>query len=230
MKLKRNKILKWFTIVMILFILFLFIINFYVQFSVKNEIILENDISGITDVDAILVLGAAPWGLKPSPMLEDRLKTAIFLYEKGVSSKILMSGDHTKENYDEVNVMKNYAIEEGVSTEDIFMDHAGISTYDSIYRAKNIFGIKKVVIVTQEYHLYRALYIAKSLGLEAYGVKAIPNTYSGQWKREIREILARDKDFMKCLLKPKSTYLGEYISINGDGNITNDPYSYVFGY
>jgi vancomycin permeability regulator SanA len=102
------------------------------------------------------------------------------------------------------------------------MDHAGFSTYESMYRAKEIFQAKKVIIVTQQYHLYRAIYIAESLGLEAYGVAADYRSYYGQTKRDIREVLARVKDFGTSILKPKPTYLGDAIPIWGDGNQTND--------
>ena len=102
------------------------------------------------------------------------------------------------------------------------MDHAGFSTYETVYRAKEIFDADKVVIVTQEYHLYRALYIAKQLGLEAYGVPSDLNTYSGQMARDFREILARYKDFALCIVKPEPTYLGDVIPVNGNGDITND--------
>ena len=155
-------------------------------------------------------------------MLQDRLLQGIDLYKSNVSSKIIMSGDHGREEYDEVNVMKKYAIDNGIPSEDIFMDHAGFSSYESIYRAKEIFGAKKVVIVTQRYHLYRALHIANSLGLEAYGVGADPRQYVGAIYREIREILARNKDFVKCLFKPEPTYLGESIPVSGSGDVTND--------
>ena len=176
----------------------------------------------IIHIDCIIVLGAGIWGDKPSPMLEDILLEGINLYNNNVSNKIIMSGDHGREEYDEVNIMKNYAIEKGVPSENIFMDHAGFSTYESIYRAKEIFKAKKVVIVTQKYHLYRALYIANQLGLEAYGVGSDPRKYVGATYRELREILARDKDFIKCIFKPEPTYLGEIISVSGDGDITND--------
>lgn len=197
-------------------------INFYVINSTKDQILKYEDLNDIDDIDCILVLGAGIRNGRPSPMLEARLLEGINLYNKGISSKILMSGDHGQDNYDEVNVMKRYGIEQGINSEDIFMDHAGFSTYDSIYRAKNIFGAKKVIIVTQKYHLYRALYIANELGLEAYGINADPQKYQGQFKREIREILARNKDFIKSKLKPESTYLGEHIPVSGNGNITND--------
>lgn len=133
-----------------------------------------------------------------------------------------MSGDHGREDYDEVNLMKNYAIEKGIPSEDIFMDHAGFSTYETMYRAKEIFKAKKVVIVTQNYHMYRALYDAKKLGLDAYGVCSDPRQYVGATYREIREILARDKDFVKCIFKPKPTYLGDEVPVSGNGDITND--------
>ena len=155
-------------------------------------------------------------------MLEDRLLEGISLYKDKVAPKIIMSGDHSKKDYDEVNLMKNYAIEKGVPSEDIFMDHAGFSSYESIYRAKEIFGVKKMIIVTQKYHLYRAIYIANKLGIEVYGVGADPRKYVGETYRNLREILARNKDFIKCIFKPKPTFLGNTISITGNGDITND--------
>ena len=155
-------------------------INFYVKNSVKNQIIEVKEIENVSNMDCILILGAGVWGNKPSPMLEDRLLEGINLYNNKISNKIIMSGDHGKEDYDEVNIMKEYAIQKGVESENIFMDHAGFSTYESIYRAKEIFGAKKIVIVTQKYHLYRALYIANKLGVEAYGVNSDPRKYLGE--------------------------------------------------
>ena len=197
-------------------------INSYVKISTRKQILNEKEYPKIADVDCIVVLGAAIWGDKPSPMLEDRLLEGINLYKKNVSNKILMSGDHGRKGYDEVSIMKKFAIEKGVPSEDIFMDHAGFSTYESIYRAKEIFQAKKIIIVTQEYHLHRALYIANRLGIEAYGVGSDPRQYVGATAREIREILARNKDFVKSIFKLKPTYLGEKIPINGNGDITND--------
>lgn len=209
-------------IVVLLFALLIFALNFYVKRSTKNKVLTEKKYLKQRNIDCIIVLGAGVWEEKPSPMLRDRLDKAIFLYKKGVSPKMIMSGDHGKENYDEVNIMKDYAIKNGIPSQDIFMDHAGFSTYDSIYRAKKIFRAKKIVVVTQEYHLYRALYISKSLGVQAYGVMADPRKYNGQIYREIREILARAKDFIKCIFRPASTYMGKEIPVNGNGNITND--------
>ena len=217
-----KKIIKILVITAIIGTVLVLSINFYVVGTTKEKMIKNNDYSTLKDVDCILILGAGIWGDKPSPMLEDRLEEGIKLYKDGIASKIIMSGDHGREEYDEVNIMKEYAIEQGVPSEDIFMDHAGFSTYESIYRAKEIFDADNIVIVTQEYHLYRALYIADKLDINAYGVKSNPRKYRGQAYRELREILARNKDFVNCIIKPEPTYLGESIPVSGNGDITND--------
>ena len=118
--------------------------------------------------------------------------------------------------------MKSFAISEGIESGEIFMDHAGFSTYESIYRAKEIFGADKIIVVTQSYHLYRALHIADALGVEAYGVSADLRSYAGQLKYSAREILARNKDFLTAIFKPEPTYLGDKISLEGSGDVTND--------
>ena len=217
-----KKILKYGIIIIIIIVIIVLGINLYVKKSTSKQIMNENDSAKLSDVDCIIILGAGIWEDKPSPMLEDRLLEGIKLYQNNVSDKIIMSGDHGRKEYDEVNIMKNYAIEKGIPSENIFMDHAGFSTYESIYRARDIFKAKKIVIVTQKYHLYRALYIANQLGIEAYGVGADPRQYVGAAYRELREILARDKDFVKCIFKPKPTYLGDTIPVSGNGDITND--------
>lgn len=199
-----------------------FSLNAYVVTSVDGRIISAEIAAGFDDFDCIIVLGAGVRNGSPSPMLQDRIDCGVALYLDGIAPKIIMSGDHGRKDYDEVNVMKAEAIEAGVPSEDVFMDHAGFSTYESIYRAKEIFGAKKVLIVTQKYHLFRALYIARELGVEAYGVSADVRSYRGAVYREVREVLARNKDFVKCIFKPESTYLGEAIPVSGDGNITND--------
>ena len=217
-----KKILVFLTISLFIVIFFVILINFYVVFSTKKQILEEDEYLKLKNIDVVLVLGAGIRGNRPSPLLEDRLHAAIKLYKNGVVKKIIMSGDHGEDNHDEVNVMKRYAVEKGIPSEDIFMDHAGFSTYESIYRAKSIFELEKVIVVTQKYHLYRALYIANQFDLYAYGVSAEANNYAGAVYRETREVLARNKDFVQCIFKPKPTYLGDTISVNGDGNVTND--------
>ena len=116
--------------------------------------------------------------------------------------------------------MKQYAIDAGIPSADIFKDHAGFSTYETVYRAKEIFDAQRVIIVTQAYHLYRALYIAEKMGLEAYGVASDYHTYVGQSMREGREILARCKDFAISVWKPEPTFLGDVIPVSGSGDVT----------
>lgn len=227
MKKRSKRFLIFFIIVSFLIvglITVLFSVNAYVKFTAKDRIISEQTASELCDVDCILVLGC---GVKldrtPSDMLSDRLKVGISLYKSGAAPKLLMSGDHGRECYDEVNVMKQFAIDNEVPSADVFMDHAGFSTYESIYRAKEIFEAKKIIIVTQEYHLYRALYLAEKFDIEAYGVSADLQRYTSQDKRDFREVFARNKDFLTAVFKPKPTYLGDAIPVqNGNGDVTND--------
>ena len=201
----------------------IFSINGHVKKSTFDQIISPEEAAELTDVDCILVLGCYVHDSgRPSDMLADRLRRGIDLYQSGAAPKLLMSGDHGQKDYNEVKAMKLEAMEEGISSEDIFMDHAGFSTYESIFRARDVFAADKIIIVTQEYHLYRALHIANALGVEAYGVAADYHTYVGQAYRELRESLARNKDFATSILKPAPTYLGEIIPVSGDGNLTND--------
>lgn len=210
------------SIVILVILILILIINFYIIIITKNRILTSEDLKHENEIDCILVLGAGVKNNKPTNMLEDRILQGISVYNDKITTKIIMSGDHGRKEYDEVNIMKNYAKARGVKSEDIFMDHAGFSTYESLYRAKEIFEAKKIIIVTQKYHLYRALYIAKSLGIDAYGISSNLRKYTGQLIREIREVIARNKEFFKCIIKPKPTCLGEKISIKGNGNITND--------
>lgn len=202
--------------------LMILFINIYMINTTKKYILTEEEAVDYK-FECIIVLGASvrPNGT-PSKMLQDRLDKSISLYFDKISNKILMSGDHIYEDYDEVTVMKKYATEKGVPSSDVFMDHSGIKTYDSMYRLKHVYEVNRSLIVTQEYHLYRALYIARKLGVEAYGVPADHYDYSGQEKRDIREILARVKDFFKVMFKRPSYVVGNTISVNGDGDVTNN--------
>lgn len=223
----KKRILRFFIILVlpaVVGISAVFSINAYMIASSKKRIISPDEAAKLENVDCILILGAGVWGDRPTHMLEDRLDYGISLYRMGASNRLLMSGDHGRKNYDEVNVMKQYAVNEGVLSSDVFMDHAGFSTYESLYRARDIFEAKKIIIVTQKYHLYRSLYVADKLGLEAYGVASNPREYAGQTSRDIREVLARVKDFLYVIAKPEPTYLGDSIPVSGDGDLTNDKY------
>lgn len=187
--------------------------------SSKNQIINLDDLNNLENVDAILVLGCKAYDDRPSLMLAKRLDKALRVYEK-IPTKFLLSGDHGQKEYDEVDIMADYMINEGIKTEDIFLDHAGFSTYDSLYRAKYVFLAKKVIIITQRYHMHRALYIAKALDIETVGVVADDIPQKGvMLKNQMREILSRDKNFFKAIFKPQSKYLGEKISLSGTGNV-----------
>lgn len=217
------------TISLLLILIFIFaqipiLINAYMyEFSSKYFLTVEE--ASEESFDCVLVLGAGVWGDSPSHMLEERLNKGIEVYDTGCTDRILMSGDHGRTEYDEVNVMKDFAIDKGAVAEEVFMDHAGFSTYESMYRAKEIFQVKKVVIVTQKYHLYRAVYNARKLGLDAFGVPA-----DGQYNYSLpvrtynntRESIARCKDFVWCIIKPEPTYLGEAIPISSSGVLTDD--------
>lgn len=220
---KLKKALLWLLILAILAVAVPFAINGWVVGSTQSRILTVEEAAALLDVDCILVLGCAVrTDGTPSPMLAERLDRSIELYDTGAAPKLLMSGDNGQVEYNEVRAMANYALEKDIPSYDIFLDYAGFSTYESMYRAKEIFQAEKIIIVTQKYHLYRAVYIAKALGLDAYGVSCDTRTYSGQFNRDVREILARNKDFLTSIFKPKPTYLGDPVPVSGPGNLILD--------
>lgn len=228
---KKKRLLKRLSVVFAAFLVlcllgtfYLFAVNKYVSYYSKDYILTNENAAELLDVDCILVLGAGIWGDSLSPLLEDRMLTGIALYKDGVSNRLLVSGDHGSDDYDEVNTMKEFAVKNGVKADEIFMDHAGFSTYESMYRARDVFEAEKIVIVTQKYHLYRAIYNARKLGLEAFGVSSDLRSYGSYTNtyNNSREFLARNKDFLWCILKPNPTYLGESIPISGSGTATDD--------
>lgn len=225
-KKKRNKLvsaLRFLVLLGLLGALVVLGINLWVTGSVKDQILSMEEAIQLQDVDCIIVLGCQVHADgTPSAMLEDRLLGGIRLYQQGAAPKLLLSGDHGTEQYDEVNAMRDYALAAGVPSADVFMDHAGFSTYDTVYRAKAIFGAKKVLIVTQQYHLSRTLYIANALGLEAYGFASDYRDYGSWLYNNGRECLARVKDFGMAILQPKPTFLGDPIPLTGDGSLTHD--------
>lgn len=201
-----KKVIKKLIIISISILIILLSINLYVKYSTKKNIV-----DNIKEVDYILVLGASVKKDSISPMLKDRLDKTIEVYNN-TKAKIILSGDSVNSSeYDEVGKMKNYVLSKEIPIEDIILDEHGISTYDSIYRIKDMIKGKKVVIITQRYHLYRALYIASSLNIDSYGIPAQGENYFGQEYREFREVLARNKDFVKCLITPSSKYTDKII-------------------
>lgn len=212
-------------------IVFFFIIIFIVLISLPLRSVnsYKRYICDIKDIpisdSTIIVLGA---GVKdngqPSDILIDRLETSLEVFNEGIGNNFILSGDHGREDYNEVGAMKNYIKEYNIDEKLIFMDHAGFSTYDTMYRAKNIFKVDKAIIVTNEYHLPRALYIARKLGIEAYGVKSDKRNYFFMDSYKKREILAKIKDYIYVnIIKPESKFLGDSIPVNSsDGRVTED--------
>jgi len=201
-------------------LLFVLIINVYV-FTFSRKFILENAtktpfLESDGNVSVAIVLGASVYSDGTlSPLLEDRAKTALELYKNGVVQKLLVSGDNRASSYNEVIPIREYIIAHSVPEEDVFTDFAGFNTYDSMYRAKKIFGAKNVLIVTQSFHLPRAVYAARQIGLNAYGVPANKSGY--YFRNNAREVLATTKTFIRVLTQARPLFLGREISIEGDG-------------
>ncbi|GAA0750012.1 SanA/YdcF family protein [Clostridium sartagoforme] len=222
-----NKWVKSFMTYMAVFIITLIILIVSIIFKVRSygdKYILDlNDLP--KNNDAIIVLGA---GVRsdgtPSDILADRLETSIEAYNSGLGSTFILSGDHGREDYNEVGAMKKYILKNDIDEKIIFMDHAGFSTYDTMYRAKEIFKVDKAIIVTNEYHLPRALYIARKMGIDAYGLKSDKREYQLMDSYKKRELLAQLKDFVYVnILKPEPKFLGEAIPVSSsDGRVTED--------
>ncbi|MBE6608220.1 MAG: SanA protein [Ruminococcaceae bacterium] len=205
------------------FLISLFINIFMIALTAGDIYEFDEIQSSDLSADCAIILGCQvlPSG-HPSTMLRHRLETGAELYFSGKVKKIIVSGDHGADHYDESNTMKDYLIELGIPSEDIFMDHAGFSTYDSMKRAKEVFGVSSAVIVTQRYHLYRAMYIGKMNGIEIHGASASLESYGRQWYYDLREYAARCKDFLMTLFNASPVFLGEKIDIGGSGDVTND--------
>ena len=182
------------------------------------------DAGGLPEADCVMVPGALVFGDDHlSDVLKDRMDAAISIYEAGKAKVLLLSGDHGQKDYDEVNAMMDYAVAKGVPKEDIFLDHAGFSTYESMYRARDVFCVQSVIVVTQEVNLSRAVYDARRLGLEAWGVAADAHVYGNGTQQALREMLARVKDYFYVnIFLPEPKYLGDAIPIWGASELTHD--------
>jgi SanA protein len=177
----------------------------------------------VQPAQAILVLGAGIRNGAPTPMLEDRLTVALALYRAGKAPKLLLSGDHGQVEYDEVGVMRRFLEERGVPAEAIFLDHAGFDTYDSLYRSKAVFQAESLIVVTQAFHLPRALWIGKQLGVDVQGVEADLRHWPDLERAyRLREGVARLKAVGEVLIHRAPRFLGPAIPITGDGRATHE--------
>ena len=195
------------------------IVNWRVNGIGKPKI--HRDIVQIPAKYTAIVLGASVYANgNLSPILKDRVDSALELYTAGKVERFLLSGDHGQDNYDEVNSMKDYLNSKGVPDENIFLDHAGFDTYDSMYRANYIFKVENAIVVTQNFHLPRALYIADKLGLDYIGFSADKHKYQYIESLERRETIANMKAFWEILIGKEPTYLGDEIPITGDSALS----------
>ena len=222
MKVLRKRLLTLLIILIVLCGAVVLLPNYLVNQAGQTGI--YEAVDKVPQAQAAIVLGARVFGSGAvSGMLADRLDTAIELYQAGKVHKLLLTGDHGRVAYDEVNTMRRYAEQKGIPPEDIFMDHAGFSTYDSMYRARDVFEVNSAVVVTQDFHLPRAVYIARQLGLQAWGLKADKHFYGNIGFYYFREAAARVKAVLQIhLLNSKPRFLGEAIPITGDGRLTRD--------
>jgi len=175
-----------------------------------------DDAQAMLQAEVAIVPGAAVLGnAVPAPIFADRADAAIALYKAGKVSKILVSGDNSAVSHNEVNPARRYLLERGIPDQDIFLDHAGFDTYSSMYRARAIFGVSSAVITTQSFHLPRAVFIARRMGIDAYGMNA--DLGHILLRNYLREVLANEKALLDLALRRTPKYLGDPIPITGDG-------------
>lgn len=198
-----------------LFVLPIVLVNFFIKRDYQELIFQESEFEDIQNTRIGIVFGA---GLdinaeNPSLILKDRLDTAVNLYESGKIEKVIVSGDNRFENYNEPNVMYEYLIKAGISEFDVHRDYAGRSTYDTCFRAKEIFGVSEALLITQSFHLPRALYTCQNLGVQAQGASADRHVYTKRNYNNIREIFAMLDTFIKIHISPPEVILGDKIVI-----------------
>ncbi|MCR4274912.1 MAG: YdcF family protein [Candidatus Campbellbacteria bacterium] len=206
---------KLYVLVSLCFLIaFIFVTNSVIYVGTKPYI--YSDVTSAPDAEAALIPGAAVLGDGTlSPIFVDRVEMAIRLYEARKVSKILVSGDNSTVSHNEVNPVRLYLIHRGVPDQDIFLDHAGFDTYSTMYRARDIFGVSSVLITTQSFHLPRSVFIARRLGIQAYGVNA--DVGNILFRNTIREVFANEKAVLDLMFHTEPKYLGEEIPITGDG-------------
>jgi SanA protein len=193
----------------------IFVVNFFVRREFQELIFTESEFENIRNTRVGIIFGA---GLdrnaeNPSLILKDRLDTAVILYKSGKIQKLIVSGDNRFENYDEPTVMYEYLIEQGISEFDIERDFAGRSTYETCFRAKEIFGISEAVLITQEFHLPRALFACENLGIQGQGSSSDRNIYTKRYYNNFRETFAMVDTFIKVYILPPTVVLGDKIVI-----------------
>ncbi len=216
----RSRILQWVIGLAVITVLAMFL----EIWSVSQPHIYAS-VESAPSADVAIILGAKVFSSgRLSDMLMDRTETAIELYRLNKVSKILVSGDHGTRYYDEVNAVKKYLLGNGIPPEDIFLDHAGFDTYDSMYRARHIFQVSSAIVTSQAFHLPRAVYVARQMGIESAGVSADRRRYVSTLYSQLRELPAKLKAYFDVALKVKPEYLGQIIPITGPSSASWDQY------
>ena len=195
-------------------------VNYYVTSTTRKHI--YNSIRRFPKNDVGIVFGAGINGDQPSKYLKDRLDAGILLWKAKRINKILLSGDNGRIEYDELTVMKNYCFRHGVDTAKIFIDYAGFDTYSTMYRAKHIFKIKRATLISQKYHLSRAIYIGQNIGIKSVGYSANKGDYKGYGYVTFREYISVFKSFIDVLRNREPHFLGNPIDINGSSNYSKE--------
>lgn len=195
-------------------------VNYYIKST--TEPLIYHSLNKLPKNDVGIVFGAGIMGDQPSKYLKDRLDAGILLYKTKRINKILLSGDNGRDEYDELTVMKNYCYKHGVDTTKIFVDYAGFDTYSTMYRAKHIFKVENATLLSQEYHLNRAIYLGNKLGIKAIGFSANNGGYHGYNYVRFRECLSITKSFFDVLRDRKPRFLGGSIPIDGESNYSKE--------
>ncbi len=216
-----RRTVKWVSGAAVLGVLVVTVINLVMIFSVRDRV---TTVRKATHAQAAIVLGALVYADgRMSPMLADRVTDGLDLYRSGAVDSIIVSGDHRSWAYNEVFAMRDALIRGGVPPERIFTDHAGFDTWSTMRRAREVFGVDSAIVVTQGFHLPRALYLARAAGLDAHGVASDLHDYGTKGRDSaVREIAARVKGFGSATVKPP-VLLGPSIPITGDGRVSWGP-------
>jgi SanA protein len=216
MKKNINKLIY----ILIIGLIFVFLVDFYVK-SQTNFLIFET-INQVPKTEVGIIFGAGINGDKPSKYLKDRLDAGILLFKSKRINKILLSGDNGNDEHDELTVMKKYCFANGVDTTKIYIDYAGFDTYSTMFRAKAIFKVESSILVSQKYHLNRAVYIGNKLGVNSVGYAANVGTYNGYKYVCFREYFSVFKSVIDVIRNRKPHFLGNEVNINCESNYTKE--------
>lgn len=190
--------------------------------TAKTDSVIFTELKDVPRTKVAIIFGAGINGDQPSRYLKDRLDAGISLYKNHKVDKILLSGDNGRDEYDELSVMKLYCQKNGIDTAKIYIDYAGFDSYSTMYRAKYIFNVDTVILVSQKYHLNRCVYLGDKLGIKSFGYSADRGAYPGYKYYAYREKLSVAKAVLDVMRNRKPKYLGKQVDVNGKSNYTKE--------